>query len=330
MELQRAVALLASACMLVRFWRKGLRHELSLAIAGALLRHGFSTNQVTNLIKAICYVSADEETDDRIQTIKSTADRLLKNESVFGLPKLVELTDRRLVDQLCKWLKIETAAGSLSNVVTSVKPDSNNSFKLTPLDQLVGEPEEDHSYVWQDTLITGGLSICSAKPKVGKSTLVRHKGSWSFEQPKTSKSRRIISLPEPLMKKLWIHKRKQNEMRLQNGLAWENHDLVFCSGIGTPHSVPNITYRYFRPLLKKAGLIQMRLYDLRHSHATLLLIAEENPKVVAERLGHSTIVLTMDTYSHVIPSMQKNATDKLTRLLYEQPEKGHKLKFGTQ
>lgn len=172
-ELQRAVALLASACMLVRFWRKGLRHELSLAIAGALLRNGFSSNQVTILIKAICYVSADEETDDRIQTIKSTADRLLKNESVFGLPKLAELTDRRLVDQLCKWLKIETSAAA-SNVVTPVKPDSNNSFKLTPLDQLVGEPEEDHSYVWQDTLITGGLSICSAKPKVGKSTFARN------------------------------------------------------------------------------------------------------------------------------------------------------------
>ncbi len=51
----------------------------------------------------------------------------------------------------------------------------------------------------------------------------------------------------------------------------------------------------------------MRLYDLRHSHATLLLLADENPKIVAERLGHSTVVLTLDTYSHVIPGMQEEA-----------------------
>jgi integrase len=158
--------------------------------------------------------------------------------------------------------------------------------------------------------------------------LVRHKGSWTFEKPKTAKSRRIVTLSEPLMKKLAAHKRKQNEARLKSGAAWENNDLVFCSELGTPHSMPNLTYRYFRPILKSAGLPQIRLYDLRHSHATLLLIAEENPKVVAERLGHSTIVLTMDTYSHVVPSMQKNATDKLTRMLYDREIDSRKTNFG--
>ena len=59
-----------------------------------------------------------------------------------------------------------------------------------------------------------------------------------------------------------------------------------------------------------------RLYDLRHTCATLLLVADENPKVVSERLGHSSIVLTLDTYSHVLPSMQKAATDKLTGILF--------------
>ncbi len=113
--------------------------------------------------------------------------------------------------------------------------------------------------------------------------------------------------------KLKNHRNKQNEMRMRNGLSWENHDLVFCSELGTPHSIPNLTYRYFRPILNGAKLPQIRLYDLRHSHATLLLIAEENPKVVAERLGRSTVVLTLDTYSHVLPTMQKAATDKLDK-----------------
>jgi len=68
--------------------------------------------------------------------------------------------------------------------------------------------------------------------------------------------------------------------------------------------------------LRAAQLPQIRLYDLRHSCATLLLIAEENPKVVSERLGHSTIVLTLDTYSHVLPTMQQGATARLEKLLY--------------
>src|SRR5205823_5846129 len=92
---------------------------------------------------------------------------------------------------------------------------------------------------------------------------------------------------------------------------------VFCSETGTPLSIPNLTYRYFRPILKEAKLPRIRLYDLRHTCATLLLVAEENPKVVSERLGHSTIVLTLDTYSHVLPSMQQAATSKLEKLLYE-------------
>jgi integrase len=160
--------------------------------------------------------------------------------------------------------------------------------------------------------------------------LVRHKGVWTFEKPKTAKSSRIISFPKQVFDRLKKHKISQNQTRLKNGLVWENNDLIFCTDLGTPHTIPNLTYRYFRPILKQSELPQIRLYDLRHSHATLLLIAEENPKVVAERLGHSTIVLTLDTYSHVIPTMQKTATDKLTKMLYEADEEIPKKQIGTQ
>lgn len=95
------------------------------------------------------------------------------------------------------------------------------------------------------------------------------------------------------------------------GSLWEANDLVFCSETGSPLQIPNLTYRYFRPLLEKAKLPLIRLYDLRHSCATLLLIAEENPKVVSERLGHSNIALTLDTYSHVLPTMQREASRSL-------------------
>ncbi len=146
--------------------------------------------------------------------------------------------------------------------------------------------------------------------------LVRHKKKWSFQEPKTSRSRRMVVLPTPLVRKLAMHKRQQAEQRLRVGSEWQAHDLVFCGEKGTPHSIPNLTYRYFRPILIKAKLPQIRLYDLRHSCATLLLIAEENPKVVSERLGHSTVVLTLDTYSHVLPTMQEKATARLEKMLY--------------
>lgn len=170
-------------------------------------------------------------------------------------------------------------------------------------------PEEYLALQWSDVDFERGTAQV-------RRALVRHKKSWSFEEPKTARSRRTVFLPAPLLQKLISHKRKQAETRLKLGAAWHTFDLVFCSEEGTPLSIPNITYRYFRPILTKAKLPRIRLYDLRHTCATLLLIAEENPKVVSERLGHSTIVLTLDTYSHVLPTMQQGATARLEKLLY--------------
>ncbi|MDQ3816086.1 MAG: site-specific integrase [Acidobacteriota bacterium] len=170
-------------------------------------------------------------------------------------------------------------------------------------------PEEYLAVQWSD------LDMASGAVQIRRA-LVRHKKSWSFEEPKTARSRRTVFLPTPLLRRLAAHRREQAAVRLKLGAEWQAHDLVFCSAEGTPHSIPNLTYRYFRPILTKAKLPRIRLYDLRHTCATLLLMAEENPKVVSERLGHSTIVLTLDTYSHVLPTMQQQATARLEKLLY--------------
>lgn len=174
-------------------------------------------------------------------------------------------------------------------------------------------PEEYLALQWSDVDMARGTAQV-------RRALVRHKKNWSFEEPKTACSRRTVFLPAPLLEKLAAHKRKQAETRLKLGAAWQAFDLIFCSEEGTPLSIPNITYRYFRPILTKAKLPRIRLYDLRHSCATLLLIAEENPKVVSERLGHSTIVLTLDTYSHVLPHMQQSASVRLENLLYKKSD----------
>lgn len=145
---------------------------------------------------------------------------------------------------------------------------------------------------------------------------MRHNKVWRFQEPKTKGSRRTVTIPASLSRKLAAHKRAQGEQRLKIGNEWQAHDLVFCNEFGGPLSIPNLTYRYFRPILTAAKLPQMRLYDLRHSHATLLLVADEQLKVVSQRLGHSTIRLTADTFQHVLEGMQQGTATKLENMLY--------------
>ncbi len=137
-----------------------------------------------------------------------------------------------------------------------------------------------------------------------------------FAEPKTAKSRRTIPIPDYLMRRLQGHRKHQLQFKLKMGEKFKNeHNLVFTSKTGTIVSIRNLQRRLFKPLLVKAKVPDIRLYDLRHNCATLLLAAGENSKVVSERLGHASIVLTLDIYSHVLPTMQKSATERLEKLL---------------
>jgi integrase len=172
-------------------------------------------------------------------------------------------------------------------------------------------PEEYLALKWSDVDLHAGNAT------VRRTLVWRKGGGWYFGEPKTSRSRRTIPIPRSLVGELADHRRKQAESRLKKGADYQNNDLVFASGEGTPIILRNLVRRHFQPLLARAKLSPtLRLYDLRHSCATLLLSAGENPKVVSERLGHASIVLTLDTYSHVLPSMQQAATEKLERILY--------------
>lgn len=173
-------------------------------------------------------------------------------------------------------------------------------------------PEEYLGLQWKDVDFQSGLVTVQR-------TLCwrRRGGGWYFGEPKTSRSRRSIPLPYSIIGVLAEHKRHQAEKRLRMGPSYQNYDLVFNSDNGGPLLPQNLFRRHFKPILKEAGLDQsIRMYDLRHSCATLLLASNENPKVVSERLGHASITLTLDTYSHVLPSMQKEASDKLERMLF--------------
>jgi integrase len=131
---------------------------------------------------------------------------------------------------------------------------------------------------------------------------------------KTGRSR-VLPLGERALRTLQHHRVRQAKWKLKLGDLYQDQGLIFANETGGLLDAQNIVNRHFKPLLKRAGLPAIRLYDLRHSHATLLMAAGEHPKVVQERLGHSTITLTLDTYTHVVPGMQELASSRLEALL---------------
>jgi integrase len=127
---------------------------------------------------------------------------------------------------------------------------------------------------------------------------------------------RNVALTQLAVSGLKEQRRMQLAERLAIADVWQNDwNLVFTTQIGSPVSAGNMLRRSFYPLLTKAELPRLRFHDLRHTAATLLLIAGEHPRVVQEMLGHASIALTLDTYSHVVPSMQKAAAAKMQSIL---------------
>ena len=113
-------------------------------------------------------------------------------------------------------------------------------------------------------------------------------------------------LDDATVEVLRTHRVQQLESRLQLGSLWTDYGLVFPGIRGLPLDPPAFS-RSWKTLVAKAGFQNVRLHDLRHFHATLLLKEGTHPKVVQERLGHANISVTLDTYSHVVPSMQTEA-----------------------
>ncbi len=146
--------------------------------------------------------------------------------------------------------------------------------------------------------------------------LQRVDGRVQLVEPKSERSRRQMPLPGVAVKALTRHRATQNRERLLAGSRWAGTDFVFASTIGTPLDDSNVRKEFHR-ILEKAELPRMRIHDLRHSFATLLLALGEHPKVVQEMLGHSQVSLTLDTYSHLIPSLglKERAVERLDALL---------------
>ena len=188
--------------------------------------------------------------------------------------------------------------------LTAARSDDWYAFFLLQLTSGM-RPGETLALRWSDIDVASGIirveRALSGRP-----------GKQKFEEPKTSQSRRQIPVPKSTIDALLELRSRIEEPSAET----DAFGLVFRTAKGAPLDLPNLNKRHFKAILKAASLPQsIRIYDLRHSCATLLLAGGENPKIVAERLGHASIVLTLDTYSHVLPDMQRGASDRLERML---------------
>jgi integrase len=147
-------------------------------------------------------------------------------------------------------------------------------------------------------------------------TITELGGEVVMGPPKTARSRRNVYLDRRTMTALREHRKRQREQRVAAGPAWEaDHDWVVTDEIGRFVSPGNVSYE-FRKVVEQLDLPRIRLHDLRHTHATLALKAGVHPKVVSERLGHATVGITLDLYSHVVPSLAKDAAEQIMSATY--------------
>jgi integrase len=163
---------------------------------------------------------------------------------------------------------------------------------------------------WSDVDLDGGwLSV--------RRTLQRYGGEYHLDETKTDRSTRTISVPAPLVDVLAVHRKRQLQERLIAGPAWSDDawDLVFTTPDGRPMRGSSVTRR-FQVILAEAGLPRHTFHGLRHACASFLLAYQVPMRVVMEILGHSQIQVTANVYSHVLPELQRDATDRITEALW--------------
>jgi integrase len=226
--------------------------------------------------------------------------------------------------------------GFVQNVVKKVRVSAGERKEIEPLSldeakRLLKTARDDRLYAlyavalgiglrrgealglrWEDVDLTDGILRV-------RQTLQRTKNGLEFLPPKTMRSRRTVALPKNLMTALKEHKGRQEEEEDRAAVRWTHSGLVFATAIGTPIEPRNLN-RHFNALCDKAGIRRVRLHDLRHTCATLLLAQGVDGRTIMELLGHSAIAVTMDIYAHVRLDVLRSAVDRMDGVLGDEDE----------
>jgi integrase len=217
------------------------------------------------------------------------------------------------------------------NVAKLVDPPRVRRREITPLTPeqakvLIGTSAADrHRALWITALGTGlrqgellalrweEVDLESGRLRV-RHSLANVDGALTLQEPKTDRGRRSLVLPEVVTVALRAHRTRQKTDRLVAGSRWTDSGHVFATMLGKPHHAATIT-RCFQDALDRAGLARVRFHDLRHSAATFLLAQGMTLEDVKNQLGHSTIVLTSNTYGHVLEQRQRQVARAMDAML---------------
>lgn len=150
----------------------------------------------------------------------------------------------------------------------------------------------------------GDVDLLSAQIQVRRGLHQLKDGTYTFTEPKSASSKRTIALTPSTSLMLKEYRERQDKARAMLGIALTDSDLVFCHIVDGKPLRPNSVTRAWETLAARAGVKVIRLHDARHTHASLMLKQGIHPKIVQERLGHASIQMTLDTYSHVAPGLQ--------------------------
>jgi len=272
--------------ILGRIKLKDVRPDHVQSLYNTKLKSGTS-NRTVRMIHAVLHVALNQALQMGIIS-RNPSDAVIK-------PKLIKKEMKTLTDTQVQTLLLAVRgtryeALYLLAVTTGLREGELLGLKWSDLD-------------W----ITRNLSIQRQLQRLSGQGMV-------FSEPKSASGRRVIALGSATIEKLREHYKHQQLERLAAGERWIENDLIFPTIIGTPNEGSNLI-RNFKSLLRASNLPIIRFHDLRHTAATLMLQQGIHPKVVQERLGHSQISLTLDTYSHVLPNMQEEAAEKIDELI---------------
>jgi integrase len=233
----------------------------------------------------------------------------------------------RALDQAERWKLVVRKPADL---VDAPRPVHHDVKALSPaqVSKLIAAPSGERLEALYVVAVTSGLRLGellalrwsdfdaeAATLHIRRSLGRTKENGLALTEPKTQKGRRAVVLPGLAVDALRPRRGRQHEEMMKVRDVWDNGDLLFPNEIGKPIERQNLIRRSFKKLLAKAELPDVRFHDLRHTAATLLLSLGEHPKVVQERLGHATIAVTMDIYSHLMPDMQRDAATKIDRML---------------
>jgi integrase len=250
--------------------------------------------QITNIIEILC--------DKKQIRSAQFAHRILSNFCKFAIKEsFIEVSPFQEID--CPTYhppQIQILTKAEAKIFLELAKNTKHEllFKFALITGM--RPEEYLALKWTDVDFENKIVM------VQRSVDLNIPETVNFQDVKSKNSRRSIPLSQSLWAKLKAMRKAESEKKYEF-----DYDLVFCCENGKPLRLNNLTNRHFKPIIKKIDKDKdLSLYSLRHTCATLLMLAGENPKVVAERLGNSVSV-TLKTYSHVSPNMQKTASEKL-------------------